>query len=191
MSKVQFKGSTLLNPVPAVLITSKNNNGDLNVFTAAWVGTVCTHPPIISVSIRPERLSYEYIKEKGEFVINLPSSNLVKELDFCGVRSGRQIDKIKKCNFKLDNCSYVDVPMIVDCPVSLECKVKKIIPLGSHDLFLGEILSVNVDDRLIDTNGKIHLEKAQLLCYSHGEYYPLTHKSLGKFGYSICKKSSL
>lgn len=188
MTKVKFKGSTLLNPVPAVLITSKNTKGNINVFTAAWVGTVCTHPPMISVSIRPERLSYEYIKETGEFAVNLPSKSMIKEVDFCGVRSGRQIDKIKKCNFELKECNCIDVPMINECPVCLECKVQNILSLGSHDLFLARVLAVNVEQTLIDNKGKIHLDKADLICYSHGEYFSLPHRSSGKFGYSICKK---
>lgn len=189
MTKVKFKGSTMLNPVPAVLITSKNIKGNINVFTAAWVGTICTHPAMVSVSIRPERLSYEYIKEKGEFVINMPSSKMIKKVDFCGVCSGRQTDKIKKCNFELVKCNCIDVPMISECPICLECKLEKILPLGSHDLFLARILAADVEDTLIDNKGKIHAEKANLICYSHGEYFCLPHNSSGKFGYSICKKN--
>lgn len=188
MKKVSFKGSCMLNPVPAVLVTSKGKNGKVNVFTVAWAGTICTKPPMISISIRPERLSYKYIKETGEFVVNLPNVSLTKALDFCGVKSGRDIDKIKACNLNLKNSSKIDVPYIENCPVNLECKVKNIIHLGSHDIFLSDVLSVNVDEHLIDKNGKIHLEKANLLCYSHGEYFEISSKPKGKFGYSIRKK---
>lgn len=189
MAKRQFKGSVMLNPVPVVLVTSKNLEGNVNVFTVGWVGVACTKPPMITISIRPERLSYDYIKLTGEFVINLPSSSLVKEVDYCGVKSGRIIDKIKEMNFKLDDCQSVNVPMIRNCPVSMECKVKSITPLGTHDLFLAEILSVNVDESIIDGSGKIHFDKADLLTYSHGEYFRLLPKALGKFGYSIKKTS--
>lgn len=187
MAKTAFKGSTLLNPVPAVLVTSKKDD-NVNVFTAAWVGTACTKPPIITVSIRPERLSYDYINSSKSLVINLPSRKMVRAVDFCGVRSGRDVDKIKTCNFTLDKGITVDVPSIRECPVSLECTVKDIIPLGSHHLFLAEVLQVNVENFLIHPDGKIHLEKADLMCYSHGEYFSINNIPLGKFGYSVKRK---
>ena len=189
MEKTAFKGSTLLNPVPAVLITSKNKEV-INVFTAAWVGTACTKPPIITVSIRPERLSYNFIKASGEFTVNLPSKKLVKAVDFCGVKSGRDIDKIKHCNFTLEAGIVIDVPSIKECPVSLECKVKQIIPLGSHELFIAEVLQVSVYNKLIDIDGKIHFEDADLICYSHGEYFSVDNNPLGKFGYSVKKRTN-
>ncbi|NMM63193.1 flavin reductase family protein [Clostridium sp. P21] len=188
MTKISFKGSTMLNPVPSVLITSQNKEGKVNVFTVGWIGTACTKPPMITVAIRPERLSYEYIKATEEFAINLPSKDMVKTVDFCGVRSGKTIDKIKQCNLILENSEKIKVPSIKQCPVSLECKVKSITPLGSHDLFLAEVLSIHVEENLLDENGKIHLEKANLICYSHGEYFSLNSKPLGKFGYSVQKK---
>jgi flavin reductase (DIM6/NTAB) family NADH-FMN oxidoreductase RutF len=188
MTKKVFKGSVMLNPVPVVLITSKNKENKTNVFTVAWTGTACTKPPIISVAIRPERLSYEYIKENMEFVVNLPSKNLVRQVDFCGVRSGRQVDKIKEMEFTLEDASIVNAPIIKECPVALECKVKNIIPLGSHDLFLAEVVAIQVEDRLMDANEKIHLENADLISYSHGEYFPLDNKAIGKFGFSVMKK---
>ncbi|QGU95312.1 flavin reductase family protein [Clostridium bovifaecis] len=190
MKKKTFKGSAMLNPVPAVLITSKNNEGKVNVFTVGWIGTACTRPPIISVAIRPERLSYEYIKESSEFVVNLPSKNLVKAVDFCGVKSGRTLDKVKELKFNLAESEDISVPYIDDCPITLECKVKDIISLGSHDLFLGEVLSVHVEESLIDEKGKIHYDKANLICYSHGEYFGLSKDALGSFGYSVRKKKS-
>ncbi|MEW9095012.1 MAG: flavin reductase family protein [Clostridiaceae bacterium] len=188
MTKISFKGSAMLNPVPAVLVTSRNKEGKDNVFTVGWIGTACTHPPMITLSIRPERLSYEYIKETREFVINLPTKSLVKEVDYCGVRSGKSIDKIKHLNLKLEDANTVNVPIIKECPIALECKLKEIIPLGSHHLFLAEVSSVSVEDNLIDDKGKIHFENANLICYSHGEYFPIPQKPIGKFGFSVQKR---
>ena len=187
MVKKTFKGSTMLNPVPSVLITSQNKEGKVNVFTAAWVGMACTRPPMLTVAIRPERLSYEYIKESNEFVVNLPARSMVRAVDYCGVISGRTNDKIKEMKFTLENSNRVSVPMIGECPVSMECKVKSITPLGSHDLFLAEILSVNIEEDLIDDKGKIHYEKADLITYCHGQYFSLNPKSLGSFGFSVKK----
>lgn len=188
MTKVLFKGSAMLNPVPVVLVTSSNKEGKNNVFTVGWVGTACTRPPMVTISIRPERLSHEYIKETKEFVINLPPKSLVKEVDFCGVRSGKTIDKIKHLNLTLEDSENVNVPGIKECPVALECKLKEIIPLGSHDLFLAEVLSVRVDENLIDEKGKIHFQNGDLMCYSHGEYFPVPQKPIGKFGFSVQKR---
>ncbi|KOA20454.1 flavoredoxin [Clostridium homopropionicum DSM 5847] len=188
MTKKTYKGSAMLNPVPAVLITSKNKEAKVNVFTVGWIGTACTRPPMITIAIRPERLSYDYIKETGEFVVNLPSKALVKAVDFCGVKSGRTVDKIKELSFELGESKNVSVPYLDNCPISLECRVKDIIPLGSHDLFLAEVLCVHVEEDLIDINGKIHYEKANLICYSHGEYFGLSKNSLGSFGFSVSKK---
>jgi len=190
LTKEFFKGSTMLNPLPVALITSKSKDNKVNVFTAAWIGTVCTHPPMISVSIRPERLSYEYIKENGEFVVNMPHGNMSKIVDFCGVRSGRDIDKIEKFNLKLEDSTNISVPYIDECPISLECKLHDIIPLGSHHMFLATVVGVHVDTSLMDEKGKIHYEKARLLSYCHGEYYTLPIESNGKFGYSVQKNKN-
>ncbi|MHC1720608.1 MAG: flavin reductase family protein [Clostridiaceae bacterium] len=188
MPKVAFKGSALLNPVPAVLITSKK--GDfVNVFTAAWVGTICTKPPLVSVSIRPERLSYEMIKAAGEFTINLPNEKLSKVVDFCGVRSGRDVDKLKFFGLSLEEGVFVASPSIKECPVALECKVKDIIPLGSHHMFISEVVQVKVEKELLDGKGKMDFQKAKLMCYSHGEYFSLAGSPLGKFGYSVQKRN--
>lgn len=146
---------------------------------------------MLTIAIRPERLSYEYITETMEFVVNLPSKSLIKKVDFCGVKSGREIDKIKEMNFNLSNSSEINCPMINECPITLECKVKNILYLGTHHLFLAEILKVNVDEDLIDEYGKIHYEKANLISYCHGEYYPLPEKSLGKFGFSVKRKKKI
>lgn len=188
MSKKTFKGSAMLNPVPAVLITSKNSEEKVNVFTVAWIGTACTNPPMITVAIKPERLSYEYIKENGEFVVNLPSKSMVKAVDLCGVKSGRTINKIEDLNFTLEKSENISVPYIDNCPISLECKVKDIIPLGSHHLFLAQVLCVHIDEDLIDKKGKIHYEKADLICYSHGEYFGLSKNPIGDFGFSVKRK---
>ncbi len=190
MAKTTFKGSIMLNPVPAVLITSRNSEGKDNVFTVGWIGTACTKPPMITVAIRPERLSYDYIKEEQCFVVNLPSTSLVKKVDFCGVRSGRQVDKLKEMNLTLSEGNKVNCGIIDECPVAFECKLKSITPLGSHDLFLAEVVCCHVDDNLIDEQGKIHFEKADLLSYSHGEYFGLKSNALGKFGYSVMKKKT-
>ena len=187
MEKVRFKGSAMLNPVPVALITTKNNE-KTNVFTVGWIGTACTKPPIISIAIRPERLSFHYLKNNPELGVNLPSNNLVRAVDYCGVRSGKTNDKIKECDFTLKNSNEISVPYIEQCPINLECKVVDILPLGTHHLFLCEVLCTNINDELIDPKGKIHFEKANLISYSHGEYYALPQKSLGKFGYSVQKK---
>ena len=186
--KVEFKGSVILNPVPVVLITSKNKEGKENVFTVAWTGTVCTKPPMLSISVRPERLSYEYIKETMEFTVNLPSSDMTRAVDYCGVRPGRKFDKIKEMNFTMVEGTNVDVPYINECPISIECKVKSIIPLGTHDLFIAEVVGSHVDKDLMDEKGKIHLEEADLITYYHGEYFKMDTEALGKFGYSVAKK---
>ena len=185
--KVEFKGSVVLNPVPVVLITSKNKEGKENVFTVGWIGTVCTKPPMLSISIRPERLSYEYIKETMEFTVNLPSTKMIRAVDYCGVRPGRKFDKIKEMNFTMREGSNVNVSYIDECPVSIECKVKSIIPLGTHDLFIADVVGSHIDKDLIDEKGKIHFEEADLITYCHGEYFKMDTEALGKFGYSVAK----
>lgn len=189
MAKKVFKGSAMLNPVPSVLITSKDNDDKINVFTVGWIGIACTHPPIISVAIRPERLSYENIKVTGQFVVNLPTKDMVKVVDFCGVRSGRKVDKIKHFSLELEEGINITTPSLKKAPIALECEVNSIIPLGSHDLFLAEIKTVKVEEDLIDNEGKIHFEQADLITYSHGEYYGLNSKTLGSFGFSVAKKA--
>ena len=191
MKKREFKGSVLLNPVPVDMITCRNKEGKDNVFTVAWTGTICTKPPMLSISIRPERLSYEYIKETMEFTVNMPHRKQTRETDFCGVRSGRQLDKIKECGFTMVEGKDVNVPFIKECPVNIECKVKQIIPLGTHDIFLAEVVGSHVNENLMDENDKIHLEWANLISYSHGEYFPISNEPIGKFGYSVAKKKEV
>ncbi len=185
--KERWKGSALLAPLPAVLV-SCGNGDNRNVLTVAWTGIVCSHPPKTYISVRKERFSYDLIKNSGYFAINLPTVGLVKATDFCGVKSGREVDKFAETGLTAEPCNDIDTISIKECPVSLECKVCDVIPLGSHDMFLADIVSVNVDDEYIE-EGKLCLDKCKLFSYSHGEYYELG-KKLGSFGYSIMKKST-
>jgi flavin reductase (DIM6/NTAB) family NADH-FMN oxidoreductase RutF len=189
-NKIDFKGSVVLNPVPVVLITSRGKNGKDNVFTVGWIGTVCTKPPMLSISIRPERLSYEYIKETMEFTVNIPTSKMTKAVDYCGVRSGRIIDKISEMKFTMKEGSHINVPYIDECPISIECKVKTIMPLGTHDIFIAEVIGSHINESLIDEKGKIHFEEADLITYCHGSYYKMNKNELGSFGYSVSKKAT-
>ena len=191
MKKNLFKGSVVLNPVPVVLVTSRNSEGKENVFTVAWTGTICTKPPMLSISIRPERLSYEYIKETMEFTVNLPTRKLTRETDYCGVRSGRTNNKIEEMKFTMIEGTEVKSSYIDECPVNIECTVKNIIPLGTHELFLAEVLCSHIDSRLLDENEKIHFEWANLISYSHGEYFPMPKEAIGSFGYSVAKKKTI
>jgi flavin reductase (DIM6/NTAB) family NADH-FMN oxidoreductase RutF len=188
MSKIVWKPGTMLYPVPAVLVTSTHGKS-VNVFTVSWIGTICTDPPMLSVSIRPERFSYDLIKKSGEFVVNLPGQDLAFAVDFCGVKSGRDIDKFAELKLHIERGSIVKAPIIKECLVAIEARVKSVQELGSHHMFLAEVVAVNVEERLIDKNGKLHLENAGLLCYNHGHYYSIS-KSLGKFGFSVQKKKN-
>ena len=188
MKKRYLKGSVILNPVPVVLITCRNLEGKENIFTVAWIGTVCSKPPMLSISKRPERLSYDYIKETMEFTVNIPNRKLTKITDFCGVRSGRQINKIEEMNLTMVKGSEIETSFIEECPISIECKVKEIIKLGSHDMFIAEVLCSHINEDLFDEKDKIDLTKADLIAYSHGEYFSVDKNPLGKFGYSVMKK---
>lgn len=186
--KVDLKGSVILNPVPVVMVTSRGKDGKDNVFTVGWVGTVCTKPPMLSISVRPERLSHKYISETMEFTVNMPTSKLTKAVDYVGVRSGKTIDKIKEMNFTMKEGTNVSSPYIDECPVSIECKVKTVLQLGTHDCFIAEVVGSHVNKNLFDEKGKIHLEKADLISYCHGEYFKMDTNPLGSFGYSVAKK---
>lgn len=190
MAKQIWKPSTMLNPVPVVMVSCSDTAGKPNIITLAWAGTINSDPPMVSISVRKQRYSYELIKQKGQFVINLPTRNLTFATDFCGVKSGKNIDKFEEMKLTPERASKVDVPLIKECPVNLECVVRQIIELGSHDLFLAEVAATNVDERLLDENGKLNLHKADLICYSHGEYFPLG-ASLGFFGYSVTRRKNL
>lgn len=187
MAKQNWKAGNMVYPVPAVMVSCQRGEEKPNIITVAWCGTVCTSPAMVSISIRPERYSYNIIKESGEFVINLVTKQLTYATDYCGVRSGRDVDKFKEMKLTPQKSQYMKTPAIAECPVNIECKVIKILPLGSHDLFLGEVMGVTVDDQYMDEKGKFHLNQAGLTAYSHGEYFELG-KKIGKFGYSVQKK---
>ncbi len=186
MSRVSFKPGTFLYPLPAVMVTSGDMENS-NVLTVAWTGIICSDPAMTYISIRKERYSYELIKKNMEFCINLTSENVAFATDYVGVRSGKNEDKFKSMNLTKEKASIVKCPMIKECPVCIECKVKEIKELGSHDMFIAEIVAVNVDEKYIDETGKFDMQKCNLIAYSHGEYYKLGEK-IGKFGYSVKKK---
>lgn len=188
MSKLSWKGGALIAPVPCVMVSCGTVESP-NVLTVAWTGITCTKPAKTYISLRKSRYSHEIISSSGEFVINLTTEALVRTADFCGVRSGREINKFEKCNLTAEKATIVTAPMIAQSPVSIECRVTNVIELGSHDMFLADILAVNVSGELVDESGRLALEKSGLAAYSHGEYYALG-KKLGKFGYSVEKKST-
>lgn len=188
MSRQTWKPGNMIYPVPAVLVSVGDSKGRTNVFTVAWTGNICTNPPMVYISVRPERYSYGFIEDSGEFVINLTTKELAFAADLCGVRSGRDIDKWKKCGLtplKAEKLQYA--PLIAESPVCIECRVKDRLKLGSHDMFIAEVLSVNVDDSVMDETGRADLAAAGLIAYSHGEYTALG-EVLGSFGYSVRKK---
>lgn len=185
MKRVSFNAGALLAPVPPALVSCGTEEIP-NVLTIGWTGIICTKPPMTYISVRPERHSYNIIKQTGEFVINLPSESLCRSVDYCGVRSGKNTDKFSDCRLTPIKSEKVSAPSVAECPISLECKVTEIKPLGSHDMFIAEIVSVSVNENLIDDKGRIDFSSAHLLAYSHGEYFSLG-KKLGSFGYSVKK----
>jgi len=187
MAKESLKPGNMLYPLPAVLVTCSDGKGKENAFTVAWTGTVCSSPAMVSISVRPERFSHGLIKETGEFVINLTTEDLAFATDYCGVKSGRNEDKIKTLGLKTIPGKETKAPLLVDSPVNLECKVKQIIPLGSHDMFLAEVVAVHVNDEFMDEKRTFHLEDAKPIVYSHGTYLKVG-KPIGTFGYSVRKK---
>ena len=186
MAKLQWKPGTLLAPAPPALV-SCGTMEEHNVLTAAWTGIVNSEPPMTYVSIRPQRHSHGMIQEKGEFVINLPTEAIVKATDLCGVKSGRDVDKFALAGLTAEPSNLVAAPGIAECPISLECKVREVTHLGSHDMFLADIVAVDVDPKYVDEKGALHMEKAGLLAYAHGAYFGLG-KQLGTFGFSVRKK---
>ncbi|MBQ4584850.1 MAG: flavin reductase family protein [Clostridia bacterium] len=185
MNKVAWQGGALLGPLPAVMVSC----GDMeisNIITVAWCGITNTIPPKTYVSIRPSRYSYNIIKEKKEFVINLTPSALAKKADWCGIYTGKRVDKFKECGFTKERASKIDAPLISECPISIECKVTDIIPLGSHDMFFADIVAVNVEKNLLEGD-KLCINRAHLCAFAHGEYYKLGER-IGKFGFSVKKK---
>ena len=186
MPKEIWKPGNMLYPVPPVLVTCHNKKGESNMLTVAWAGTICSTPAMLSISVRKERYSHAMLMETGEFVVNLPTEDLVWETDEAGVRSGRDLNKWETLHLHREEGKILSVPMILECPVNMECKVKQVLELGSHDLFLAEIVAVHVDSALLDEKKRLQLEKAKLLAYSHGQYFGLGNV-LGSFGFSVRK----
>lgn len=189
MSRQYWKPSNMLNPVPAVLITCRDENGKANAMTAAWAGTICSDPVMVSVSIRKNRYSHDIIEKSGEFVMCLTNRAMVRATDYCGIYSGEKVDKFDlpgQLHITEEEAKLVKAPCIKESPVCLECKVKQILELGSHDMFIAEVVSTDIDESLLDENGRLDLHKADLVAYSHGEYFTLG-KKLGKFGFTSLK----
>ncbi len=186
--KQSWKPGTMIYPLPAVLVSCGESDEEHNLFTVAWTGTVCTNPPMCYISVRPERHSYEIIKRTGEFVINLTTASLARATDWCGVRSGRDYDKFSEMGLTAEAAAVVKAPVVAESPVSIECRVKQIIPLGSHDMFLADVVNVLVDEEYLNPEtGKLELERADMITYCHGEYFRLG-KAIGHFGWSVRKK---
>ena len=190
MSKIDFKPGNMLYPVPAVMVSCGKYGGKSDIITIAWAGTVCSDPPMVSISVRPGRYSFQMIKESGEFVINLVSEELTKAMDLCGVRSGREHDKWELCGLTQEPAESVQCPMIAESPVQIECRVVSDTDLGSHHMFVARVEAVHADERYMKGNGSLDLEAARLVAYSHGVYHALG-KRLGTFGFSVRKKKKV
>lgn len=186
MPKVKWKGGTLLSPVPAALITCSDGEHD-NVLTIAWTGIVNSDPPKTYISVRPSRYSHALIQKSREFAINLTTASMVRATDWCGVYTGAKVDKFERCQLQKEPAKEIGCPILANSPLVLECRVTDIVPLGSHDMFLADIVAMDVDESLIDKDGKLHLDRAGLVAYAHGDYFELG-KKLGHFGYSVAKK---
>lgn len=186
MSKVFWNGGALLAPVPPALV-SCGTVEEPNVLTVAWTGIINTKPPMTYISVRPQRYSYNIIKESGEFVINLTTSAMCRTADFCGVKTGAKVNKFEKCGLTPVKAEKINAPLIEQCPVSIECVVKEIKPLGTHDMFISEIVGIDIEEKYIDSKGKFNLQQCGLAAYAHGEYFALGRK-LGDFGFSVRKK---
>ncbi len=184
--KELWRPGTILYPVPAVMVSCGTMENS-NIITVAWTGTINSDPAMAYISVRPSRYSYDIIKQTGEFVINVTTEELVRATDWCGVKSGRDFDKFKEMHLTKEKAAHLDCPVIAESPINIECKVKQIIPLGTHDMFLGEIVGCMADTKYMDENGKFDFAASKPICYSHGEYYGLG-EYFGKFGYSVQKK---
>ena len=187
VDKISWKAGNMLYPLPAIMVSLTDKAGNSNIITLAWAGTICTNPPMLSVSIRPERYSYDIIKETGEFVVNLTTKELTYATDYCGVKSGRDVDKFKEMKLTKLPSEKIKAVAIAESPVNIECKVREIMELGSHSMFIANVVNVRVDGKLLDEKGRFNLAKSELIAYSHGRYYELG-KELGTFGYSIRKE---
>lgn len=187
MGKQDWKPGNMLYPLPAVLVTVGEQQGKPNILTVAWAGTVCSDPPMVSISVRPERYSHDMIERTGEFVINLTNKDLVFATDYCGVKSGRDTDKFQDMHLTPIPAKEVSAPLLKESPVNIECRVTETLRLGSHDMYVAQVVAVHVEDTYLDENGRFSLEAADPIAYSHGTYYTLGEK-LGSFGYSVRKK---
>lgn len=187
MSKINFKPGNMLYPIPAVMVTCGDINGKSNIITVAWTGIINTNPAMVYISVRPERYSYNLIKESKEFVINLTNKDLVKATDWCGCRSGEKYDKFREMKLHKEKANFVKCPLIKESPVSVECKVKEIKELGSHHMFIAQVLSIDADERYINQKGALDISKCNLIAYANGGYFPL-NKKIGKFGFSVRKR---
>lgn len=187
MAKEIWKPGNMLYPLPAVMVSMADAQGRYNIITIGWAGTVCTNPPMVSISVRPERYSFPILCETGEFVINLTTRELVFATDYCGVKSGREVDKFRELGLTALAASRVRAPLIGESPVNIECRVRSVTPLGSHHMFLADVLAVHADEKYMDEKHKFHLEQADPIVYSHGAYYACGEQ-LGTFGYSVKKK---
>jgi len=187
MGKQNWKPGNMVYPLPAALISCGNTAGKINLLTVSWLGTICSDPPMCYISVRPGRFSYELIRETGEFVINLTTAEMAKATDWCGVKSGRDFDKFKESGLTPAPATMVQCPIVFESPISIECKVKEIKPLGSHDMFIADVVNIIADDRYIDPDtGAFSLAASGIMAYSHGSYYTLG-KRIGKFGWSVMK----
>ena len=187
--KELWKPGNMLYPIPAVMVSCQRKGEKPNIITVAWAGNVCSSPAMLSISVRKERYSYDILKETGEFVVNLTNRKLAAATDWCGVRSGKDYDKFKEMHLTPQESRFVSAPGIAESPVNIECKVRNVLELGSHDMFVAEVMGVTVDEKLLDNKGKFDLRAADLISYSHGEYFTLGEK-IGKFGYSVVKKKT-
>lgn len=191
MSKQTWKGGALLAPLPAVMVSCRGLDSEgkqaEDIITVAWTGIINTVPPKTYISVRKSRYSYDIIKNSGVFVINVPTAALCKKLDYCGIYTGRKVDKFEKCGFTKGEAESVAAPIIEECPLCLECRVFDVVELGTHDMFIADILSTRVEDTIIDKDGRLRLDKAELMAFAHGEYFGLG-KKIGYFGFSAAKK---
>ena len=186
MGKITWKPGTFVYPIPAVMVSCGTMEKS-NIITVAWTGIINTNPAMVYISVRPTRYSYNLIKDQGEFVINLTTKNLVKATDWCGVKTGAKVDKFKEMKLHKEKANFVKCPMIKESPVSVECKVKEIKELGSHTMFVAEVVAINVDEKYIDNKGAFDITKCDLMAYANGNYLAMG-KKLGKFGFSVKKK---
>lgn len=189
MSRADWRPGNMLYPLPAVMVSVADKEGKPNIFTVAWTGTICSNPPMVSISVRPERYSYHCIEETGEFVINLTTEKLAFAADYCGVKSGRDVDKFAEMQLTAVPGKEVKVPLIGESPVCLECKVRQKLELGTHHMFIADVVSVSIDEAYLDEENRFHLEWADPVVYSHGTYFGLGD-AIGTFGYSVAKKKN-